>query len=486
MHFEDDVFVSYAHIDEENPVPGQPGWITALHEWLRVRLAQLLGKNPRIWRDPQLQGNQIIIHSIDERLPRVAVFISVLSPRYVKSESCKHELDQFVTISGISSSVAVADVTRVFKVVKTPVRREQEPQVLQPLRGYDFYVVEPQSGRTRELGPMSPPDVLQHYYSKLDDLAHDVAHVLTALEGDVAHDERLAPGGGTVYLAETTYDLQERRDAIRRELESQSYIVLPDRPLPMFGPDCQTFVRSQLDRCRMSIHMVGNNYGVVPEGSTESIVSMQHEQGLRRAAEGNFCCLTWMSPDLTPSDPRQQEFVSALQSDPRLQGGADLLRTPLEDFKTVIQIRLNADSDPAARTAVAAGPKLVYVICDSRDREQVPAIEQLLFEHQVNVICSAFDGDEASVRRDHEESLLACDAVLIYYGAGGDLWFRSKLRDLQKIAGYGRTRPLLAKAVFVVPPLTPAKSAIRLHDTVVVSGERPSSELFAPFLSRLQ
>lgn len=486
MHFEDDVFVSYAHIDEENPVPGQPGWITALHEWLRVRLAQLLGKNPRIWRDPQLQGNQIIIHSIDERLPRVAVFISVLSPRYVKSESCKHELDQFVTISSTSSRVAVADVTRVFKVVKTPVRREQEPQVLQPLRGYDFYVVEPQSGRTRELGPMSPPDVLQQYYSKLDDLAHDVAHVLTALEGDVAHDEKRAPGGGTVYLAETTYDLQERRDAIRRELESQNYVVLPDRPLPMFGPDCQAFVRSQLERCRMSIHMVGNNYGVVPEGSTESIVSMQHEQGLRRTAEGNFCCLTWMSPDLTPSDPRQQEFVNALQSDPRLRGGADLLRAPLEDFKTVIQIRLHADSEPAARTAVDAGPKLVYVICDSRDREQVPAIEQLLFECQVNVISSAFDGDEASVRRDHEESLLACDAVLIYYGAGGELWFRSKLRDLQKVAGYGRTRPLLAKAVFVAPPLTPAKSAIRLHDTVVVSGERPSAKLFAPFLSKLE
>ena len=131
------------------------------------------------WRDPQLQGNQIIIQSIDARLPGVAVFISVLSPRYVKSESCKHELDHFVTVSGTSTSLTVADVTRVFKVVKTPVQRELEPAFLQHLLGYEFYVIEPHSGRTRELGPLSPPEVKQQDHSKLDDLAHDVAQVLT-------------------------------------------------------------------------------------------------------------------------------------------------------------------------------------------------------------------------------------------------------------------------------------------------------------------
>ncbi len=491
MTFEDDVFVSYAHIDEECPVPGQPGWVTALHDWLRVRLAQLLGKDAKIWRDPQLEGNQIIIQSICNRLPRVAVFVSVLSPRYIKSDSCRTELDTFVTVSGISGGAAVADLVRVFKVVKTPVRRELEPAVLQPLRGYDFYTIEPQSGRMRELGPMSPPDVRQQYYSKLDDLAYDIAHVLAVLERESEEIEPLERSEprqrGAVYLAETSYDLQDRRDSIRRELESRGYLVLPDRSLPLVGHRCASFIRSELERCQLSIHLVGSNYGVVPEGSTDSIVVMQHEQAIERAAAGNFCCLIWIAPDVEPSDPRQQQFVAKLQSDSRLQATADVLRTPLEDFKTVVHIRLQSGTERQARPSHAEGPRHVYVICDSRDRDSVRSIEQLLYAQGLEVMPSVFEGDEASVRSDHEESLLACDAVLIYYGAGGPLWFRRKVRDLQKIAGYGRSKPLLAKGVFLAAPMTPEKREFRSHDAIVIAGDgQLAPALFEPFLARLR
>ena len=289
-----------------------------------------------------------------------------------------------------------------------------------------------------------------------------------------------------VYLAETSFDLRDRRDVIRRDLESHGCRVLPDRPLPLVGSDCSAFVRSQLERCRLSIHMVGTSYGVVPEGSTESIVVMQHEEAMRRAAEGGLCCLTWMAPDLAPSDPRQDAFISALQTDPRQQAGADVLRMPLEDFKTVVQLRLDTGSRTPAQAVTETASKLVYVICDARDRENVRPIEQLLYDQRLNVIASMFEGDEASVRRDHEENLLVCDAVLIYYGAGGELWFRRKLRDLQKIAGYGRAKPLLARAVFLAPPFTPEKSGVRLHDTVVIVGDGPpSTALFTPFVTRL-
>src|SRR5262245_22406460 len=108
INFESDVFVSYAHIDDATPVPGEPGWITALHKWLQVRLAQLLGKDPKIWRDPQLHGNDILATAISEQLPRVAVFVSVLSPRYVNSEWCKRELTEFLRTSApVGAPVAV-------------------------------------------------------------------------------------------------------------------------------------------------------------------------------------------------------------------------------------------------------------------------------------------------------------------------------------------------------------------------------------------
>ena len=40
MGFEDDVFISYAHIDNETLTAGQDGWISLLHERLRKRLRE--------------------------------------------------------------------------------------------------------------------------------------------------------------------------------------------------------------------------------------------------------------------------------------------------------------------------------------------------------------------------------------------------------------------------------------------------------------
>jgi hypothetical protein len=407
----------------------------------------------------------------------------------VKSAWCKRELTEFLRLSmPAGADVVVAGVQRVFKVVKTPLPPGSEPVELQSMLGYEFYTLESQSQRVRELGPLSPPEVLHQYRSKLDDLAHDIARLLTTLENE-AHGRigsHVSPQvTGAVYLAETSYELNDRRDAIRRELQSHGYVVLPDRPLPLFGPDCMTFVKSELERCRLSIHMVGNNYGVVPEGSMTSIIELQHELALSRSAAGNFCRLIWLPPDLAITDPRQQAFVAQLHSDATAQSGADLLNTPLEDFKTVLHVRLSAP-DPVGSSWVPGTFKTIYVICDQRDRESVAPLRRFLHMQGFEVVLSAFEGDEASIRRDHEENLALCHAVLIYHGAGNEIWFRTMLRDLKKSAAYRTGPPLAAKAAYLAEPMTPDKLTFASHEVIVIrQGPDLTSGGFAPFFRYL-
>ena len=54
-----DVFISYAHIDDQPMLEGQRGWISQFHRSLEVRMAQLLGQELRIWRDPKLNGSDL-------------------------------------------------------------------------------------------------------------------------------------------------------------------------------------------------------------------------------------------------------------------------------------------------------------------------------------------------------------------------------------------------------------------------------------------
>ena len=71
MLFDGDAFISYAHLDNVELIEGRRGWVANLHRALEVRVAQLLGKEPHIWRDPKLQGNDFFAETSIERLRRV-------------------------------------------------------------------------------------------------------------------------------------------------------------------------------------------------------------------------------------------------------------------------------------------------------------------------------------------------------------------------------------------------------------------------------
>jgi hypothetical protein len=291
-----------------------------------------------------------------------------------------------------------------------------------------------------------------------------------------------------VFLAETTFDLRERREDLKRDLQQHGYTVLPAIDLPEVAAGVETLVREDLSRCRMSIHLVGRNYSMVPEGGRASLIEMQTELAIEREQEGGFTRLLWIPPDLAVEDERQRAFIERLRNDPRTQMGADLLESCICDLKTVIHDRLRRgpDSRPASVGPPVSGGEVarIYLIYDQRDAASALASEDLLFHQGFEVVRSLFDGTEAEIREYHEDSLRTCDGALIFYGSGSECWLRRKLRELQKSAGYGRTKPVAALGILLIPPRTPEKERFRTHEAAVLpqfdgfqSG--PVLELFA-------
>jgi hypothetical protein len=468
--FEHDFLISYAHLDDESLVEGEPGWVARLHRLLEIRVGQLLGEKPKIWRDPKLQGNDYFADTIVERFPRVAALVSVLSPRYINSEWCTRELKEFCRASEKSGGIRIADKSRIFKVVKTPVPREQHPDEVQPLLGYEFYVVDPQTGRPRELFQAYGPDAERAFLAKLDDLAYDIAKLLELVKNG-KEVTRPQASKGTVYLAETSFDMRDERETIKRDLVRNGYEVLPDQPLPLYVSDLEEFVRGQLARCTLSVHLIGQTYGVVPDGASRSLVVLQQELAAERSAVSGLTRLIWMAPDLAVEDERQRELVEYLQTSPAVHAQAELLQVPLEDLKTAIHAKL---APPPIRTAtrtmriyVGDVPR-IYLICDQQDLEATRPLEDFIFNEGFEVMLPLFDQDEAQARIDHEESLCTCDAVLLFYGEAGEPWLRRKLRELQKSAGLGREKPLLARGIYVAAPITPQKERFRTLEATVL------------------
>ena len=60
MSYEHDLFISYAHIDNQPLTADQVGWVTRFHGTLAAQLSMRLGSVARIWRDDKLRGNAVL------------------------------------------------------------------------------------------------------------------------------------------------------------------------------------------------------------------------------------------------------------------------------------------------------------------------------------------------------------------------------------------------------------------------------------------
>lgn len=488
MGFETDAFISYAHLDNAELIEGRKGWVANLHRALEVRVGQLLGKEPHIWRDPKLSGNDFFAETLVERLNRVAALVPVVSPRYVRSEWTLRELSEFCKAAEQQGGVRFREKGRIFKVVKTPIPPEMYPPELKSLLGYEFFTVHPETGRVRELDEIFGPEAQREFWIKLDDLAHDICRLLEEVDG--AQSRGAQTDGSTVFVAETTSDLREQREAIKRDLQQHGHTVLPAGALPWVASELKTSVRQDLTRCGMSIHLVGKSFSLVPEGCEESLVEIQNELAIERAGTGGFSRLMWIPAGLDVQDERQRRVIQQVRMDPRLHEGADLLETSLEDLRTIYQDRLKRRSKaetpekPADLTANVR--RLLYLIYDQRDAEAMPSCMDFLFKEGIEVVRPVFEGDETEIRELHEENLRTCDGALILHGRSGELWLRRKLRELQKSAGYGRVKPAPLAGICLMPPKTVEKESLRTHEAMVIpqmDGFSPDS--LKPFIARL-
>lgn len=491
MSFDLDAFISYSHLDNRSLIEGHPGWITNLHRALELKVTQLLGKRPEIWRDPKLQGNDAFSLSILDRVRRAAVLITILSPCYINSEWTRKELVEFWKAAEAQGGVLLHDKARIFKVLKTPVRRDMHPPELQPLLGYEFFEIDQDTKKVRELDEVFGNRAQIGFWMKLDDLAQDICALLMELEDFSPSQSAAEEAKQAIFLAETTADIKEQRETIRRDLQQHGYTVLPAGGVPMVMSEALSSYREDLARCRMSIHPFGKNYGFVPEGSAESIEEIQNELAIERGRQGGFARLVWIPPGLEVEDERQRKLLERLRMDPEVQTGADLLETLLEDLRTVIHDRLTKSQEPSVPVNRSADVwedcAQIYLIYDQRDVISSAPWADALFNLGFEVVHPVFEGDEAEVRENHEGNLRDCDAAVILYGKVNELWVRRKLRELQKSAGYGRTKPLRALAISLIAPETAEKQKFRTHEAMVInqSGDLVP-ECLQPFIDQMK
>jgi TIR domain len=364
MNFEQTLFISYAHIDDQPLDPGQKGWVSRFHGTLKAILSMRMGREVKIWRDEKLTGNDVFSSEIVAQFKQSAVLLSVITPRYLNSEWCTREAHEFCETAERTGGLVIGNKSRVFKVIKTPVDDQKGglPAQMKDLLGFEFFAYK--DSAPLELDPDYGPEYSQLYKQKVAVLAQDIAQLLKTLqsEGNERNDlekrsEPPAPDKSAVYLAECSYDRKPQRELVEGELKRLGYSVLPDRRLPTDEAEYVAAVEALLARCALSIHLVGENYSAVPDGPTgKSVGILQNELAAARCRSGGLKRLIWLPRGTASKNPVQQRVIEALPHDAQVLYGADLIAGDIEELRTAIHATLERSSSRNRSRGKARAP----------------------------------------------------------------------------------------------------------------------------------
>jgi len=462
MKFSNHLFISYARIDNERTEPKDPGWVDRFHDALKAFLGTGIGEKPVIWRDPELRGNELLAEEIAEQLPKTALLVSILSPRYVESKWCLTEIQEFCKIAESQGGLVIDNKMRIIRVMLMPEDekiREKLPGRLKEQLGYPFYT-EREGGKFVRLDPRFGDESRAAFNQKVNFLADDLAEIINKLEELESPEAKAKPAEPegppkpVIYLAECSWDRGDDREKLRGELRATGYTVLPEQGtrLPQMEADYAAEVKRLLDRCNLSIHVIGANGGAILNGPGRfDVVQLQNDIAARKECLSR---LIWL-PATTSAQPEQQNFIEALRSKAELQRGADLVEDNIEGLKNTLRITLKKLEEPPLKKTEEATREIpiIYLVCLDADRPATIPLRRFLKAQGLDVQLPLFEGDAAAVRQSHEDLLTKSDAVLVFYGAGNEAWKRTTDADLQKSKSYRRGVPL-AIFTYLAPPLT--------------------------------
>jgi len=489
------VFLSYSHRDDEPYGPQNRRWVEEFETALRESIGQRIGPGRvELWRDKRrLAGNELFDAQIEQQLDRSAIFVTVLSQHYLASAYCKLEFQSFGQRRMASGDLHVDKLSRIVKVYRRAIDRADlrkfvdVPALVAEIDrtvGFELFYKD-DAGIDRDV--LLDPDMAGLYWQRADDIALAIKRMLDAAPDEAPN----ATGSGTsrpaVYLARTSSDMRDTRDTIQRELEDRGCRVLPEQEFPEALDGFTKAVKADMDRCVLSVHLIGARYGAVAEGTEKSHVELQADLALAHTAP-SFRSVFW-SPPVTSLDAiteeRQREFLDALEDAAFAPDRAEFVRASLEQLRTLLVERLRepepvpaVKTDPAAVDASAA--RGLYLVCDPSDRADAKPLRIALAALGFEVVRPSLEGTPEELLEENKANLVASDVVVVVWGKSREAWVRSKLREAQQAPGWGRIAPFLGRFVVIAPPDSAAKLDFDVPAGVVMlRGMTATSELEA-------
>jgi hypothetical protein len=472
--FEFDVFVSYAHVDNVALVPGKvsSGWVHTLVDGLRELLHQRLGRKEwgNIWIDPRLTGDLSLTPEIQQAVTHSATLMVILSEGYLNSMWCDRERKLFFEAASRRGDAEA----HVFVVQQTEIERARWPREFADRVGYEFFRKERADASARTLGMPVPDPNEPAYFNQLDDLSRGLEKCLRNLQAaatPASTEPRPIPvvptqNMATVFLAETTPDLEERRNNIRRHLEQLGLRVLPATYYNRAPADFKAAAATDLAESVLFVQLVG------PYSTPKTADLPGGYEGLQLslAQSLNKPIMRWRDPVLDTTSTRNPDLLAP-----------DVMAMSFENFKRDVceKVRLVTLLRPD-KSPLAEGEIFTLVNVNTQDQSSAGEIRRMLEDYNIGYDII----DEKTPLLDLVQSEdYNYDALVVVYGQCDQAWVQSQIRECRQLMLRKKPSALIG-AVYIAPP--PNKPPLPIRPPKFHFFSNPNDAEFKKFIEAIQ
>ena len=484
MKFEYDIFISYGP-----SVKKEDGWINhwteKFCEYLAILLTRLTDQKPTILLQDDLRTRKKLLgNEIANIFSKTSVFVTIIAPEYIESKEYLAELEKIHETIYLKSDDTSRSTNRLFKVLTGPIDEGLQPDFLNNELSYDFFEINRFSKKAKTFNIKEEDETYDRFWSILVDLAYDVYNSLHS-QTSCETDNKEQGEKKFIYLAETTVDQKDNRDILRRELQHLGYGILPLTQLPYDGDKLSAVIQNYLKRAVLSIHLMGAYYGDLVQNSKYSLIDFQNQltkSFLEKSEKtGILSRMIWIPNDLKPADQRQSLYLKRLKRD-EAQEKTEIIEAPLELFKSILNNKLEELNEPVKDST--KNKVKIYLVYEKNEKDNINKLIKEINEKDYIIKDNNFDISEKKLVTKHIENLVEADAVIIYKGNSGVEWLNSKIRDLIKAPGYGKTEPFASIGI-----ISDQKPDIDIMNFItgseIIFGKEINSSFLENFLKRL-
>lgn len=415
-----DIFVSYARVDNEILPGEEQGWVTQFISTFEVYLRQKLGRREHysLWWDPELSGNKPLTPEIINIVKESQIFLLILSPGYIASTWCLDELETFVKTHGVDSG-------RVFVIERDKLAEDERPHVLSDLKGYAFWIADKQERDViRTLGTPATIKYRADYFRQAEDMAIQLVRHLKRMRksnssqavpaiqsfisspqpdnGVLIRQEELEKTvKATVYVAPVPDTLQMERSDLIRVLNQHQIAVLPANNRINYS----TFQQEMEADLALSQYFVQLLDGSANMGLVNAQYQIAKKQGID--------VMQWRSAELKLDDVTDEEQNKLLR-------GQHVMASDLVNFQQHFMKKLLPPPEAEEITEIISEneQKIIFINVGNEDRALAEKVSKQLSAHGHFCLLPLAPDEKskpADIRRDMEQNMQYCDALLLLY-----------------------------------------------------------------------